>query len=65
MNQSADIHDVDSLTAAIRGGCRPTYLFFWGHTAKDDRIGKHVLSQWWPADVLDRRSVVCRPPSTT
>ena len=49
MNQSADIHDVDSLTAAIRGGCRPTYLFFWGHTAKDDRVGKHVLSQWWPA----------------
>ena len=49
MNQSGDIHDVDSLMAAIRDGCRPTYLFFWGHTPNGPSLGKHVLSQWWPA----------------
>jgi ribA/ribD-fused uncharacterized protein len=27
----------------------PDFLYFWGHTAKDDTIGKQVLSQWWPA----------------
>jgi ribA/ribD-fused uncharacterized protein len=25
---------------------------FWGHTAKDANVGKHVLSQWWPAAFL-------------
>jgi ribA/ribD-fused uncharacterized protein len=27
----------------------PNFLFFWGHTSKDNQIGKHILSQWWPA----------------
>jgi ribA/ribD-fused uncharacterized protein len=44
-----DIHDVDSLMSAIRAGFHPTYIFFWGHTAQETSIGKHVLSQWWPA----------------
>ena len=44
-----NIDDVESLRAAIAAGARPTFLFFWGHTAKDASVGKHVLSQWWPA----------------
>jgi ribA/ribD-fused uncharacterized protein len=48
MSQS-NIDDVDSLRAAIAAGVRPTFLFFWGHTAKEASVGKHVLSQWWPA----------------
>lgn len=49
MIQRSDIHDVESLIAAARGGWRPTFLFFWGHTPKGASIGMHVLSQWWPA----------------
>ena len=44
-----DIRDVESLTEAIQNGWRAEFLFFWGHTPKDTRIGKHVLSDWWPA----------------
>jgi ribA/ribD-fused uncharacterized protein len=44
-----DIFDVESLKAAVHTGCHPEFLFFWGHTAKSTIIGKHVLSQWWPA----------------
>jgi ribA/ribD-fused uncharacterized protein len=44
-----NIDDVESLRAAIAIGLRPAFLFFWGHTAKDASVGKHVLSQWWPA----------------
>jgi|SRR5262245_34792703 len=44
-----EICDLESLQAAIQNGSRPEFLFFWGHTAKGMRIGKHVLSQWWPA----------------
>jgi ribA/ribD-fused uncharacterized protein len=44
------IRDRDSLLASIREGERPTYLFFWGHTAPPSgEVGKHCLSQWWPA----------------
>jgi ribA/ribD-fused uncharacterized protein len=43
------IDDLESLRAAVAAGLRPAFLFFWGHTAKDATIGKHVLSQWWPA----------------
>jgi len=43
------IDNVESLRAAIASGFRPSFLFFWGHTAKDGSVGKHVLSQWWPA----------------
>ena len=44
-----NIYNVEALKAAIRHGWRAEFLFFWGHTPKDTRIGKHVLSQWWPA----------------
>ena len=43
------IEDVESLNAAIADGRTPELLLFWGHTAKTNEIGKHVLSQWWPA----------------
>ena len=43
------ITDLDSLQAAIDNGQRPDFLFFWGHKAKPGDLGKHVLSQWWPA----------------
>ena len=49
MPKQGTIDDVESLRAAIAAGARPTFLFFWGHTAKDASVGKHVLSQWWPA----------------
>jgi ribA/ribD-fused uncharacterized protein len=44
-----DISDIESLKAAVHNGWRPQFVFFWGHTAKSTMIGKHVLSQWWPA----------------
>jgi predicted NAD-dependent protein-ADP-ribosyltransferase YbiA (DUF1768 family) len=44
-----DIFDVESLKAAVHNGRHPDFLFFWGHTAKSPMVGKHVLSQWWPA----------------
>lgn len=44
-----DTFDVESLKAALHTGQRPEFLFFWGHSAKSSMIGKHVLSQWWPA----------------
>jgi len=44
-----NIDDVESLRAAIAIGLGPAFLFFWGHTAKDASVGKHVLSEWWPA----------------
>jgi ribA/ribD-fused uncharacterized protein len=43
------IVDVEGLRRAISSGWKPEFLFFWGHTAKDRRMGNHVLSQWWPA----------------
>jgi len=39
----------DGLLATISDGWDPDYLFFWGHTPSGPGIGKHVLSQWWPA----------------
>jgi ribA/ribD-fused uncharacterized protein len=44
-----NIYDVEGLKTASTSGWRAEFLFFWGHTPKDARIGKHVLSQWWPA----------------
>ena len=44
-----EIFDVESLKRAVNTGWRAEFLFFWGHTPKDTTIGKHVLSQWWPA----------------
>ncbi len=44
-----DVFDRAALRAAIAGGWRPQFLFFWGHRARTRAPGKHVLSQWWPA----------------
>jgi ribA/ribD-fused uncharacterized protein len=44
-----EVGDITVLKRAIGSGGTPEFLFFWGHTAKDQKIGKHVLSQWWPA----------------
>lgn len=47
----------DALVAAIADGWEPEYLLFWGHTPKGPGVGKHVLSQWWPAGfVVDGES---------
>jgi ribA/ribD-fused uncharacterized protein len=44
------IHDRDTLVTYVRRGGRPAYLFFWGHKAPPSgEVGKHCLSQWWPA----------------
>ena len=51
------IDDVGALNRAIGSGLSPEFLLFWGHTAKDEKVGKHVLSQWWPAMfVVDGRT---------
>jgi ribA/ribD-fused uncharacterized protein len=44
-----EITDIVTLRAAVSVGWRPKYLYFWGHTANGEQIGKHVLSQWWPS----------------
>lgn len=50
MPQALDARDVPSLVAAVAGGARPRYSFFWGHTPKvDGKVGSWVLSQWYPA----------------
>jgi ribA/ribD-fused uncharacterized protein len=49
MIDTSRIINRDTLLEAITEGWAPEYLLFWGHTAKGPGIGKHVLSQWWPA----------------
>ncbi len=45
-----EINNTASLIAAIEAGLQPRYVLFWGHRSKKgDAVGKHVLSQWWPA----------------
>jgi ribA/ribD-fused uncharacterized protein len=44
-----EICSVDALKHAIENDWRAEFLFFWGHTPKNSEVGKHVLSQWWPA----------------
>jgi ribA/ribD-fused uncharacterized protein len=41
-----DIDSRDALARYIETTGWPVFHYFWGHTAKDDAIGKHVLSQW-------------------
>lgn len=43
------IDSVETLKVAMSSGHKPEFLFFWGHTSKEQKVGKHVLSQWWPA----------------
>lgn len=40
---------VAALQAALAAGLEARYLFFWGHTAREGRLGKECLSQWYPA----------------
>jgi ribA/ribD-fused uncharacterized protein len=44
-----EILDRGALLTALSKGVQLEYLLFWGHTARTDGVGKHVLSQWWPA----------------
>ena len=47
---SAAIHDLPTLLAAVRQGERFKYVFFWGHQPdKQGAITKACFSQWWPA----------------
>lgn len=41
---------VEALIDKMGGGWPAEFLTFWGHHAKArNKMGKHVLSQWWPA----------------
>lgn len=46
---TGSVTDLAGLRAAVAAGWQPDYLFFWGHKGRPDSLGKHVLSQWWPA----------------
>ena len=47
MNQFS-YQNVEALSAAMRDGFSPKWLFFWGHTpAKDGSVSKSCFSQWW------------------
>jgi ribA/ribD-fused uncharacterized protein len=44
------IRSREELVAAVRGGLRPKYLFFWGHQPlPNGELGKSCFSQWWAA----------------
>ncbi len=44
---------IDELAAQVKSGPPVKFLHFWGHTAPaDGSVGKHVLSQWWPASFV-------------
>ena len=43
---------VAEVRAAVAGGARPEFLFFWGHRPRrDGSLGPSCLSQWWPAEL--------------
>ena len=41
-------YDRDQLVAQIADGLSPPYLFFWGHTANEGKVGNACFSQWYP-----------------
>jgi ribA/ribD-fused uncharacterized protein len=43
----ANLNDLKSLMAS---GEAPRFLFFWGHSAKEGRLGNECFSQWYPQD---------------
>ncbi|MGJ4950307.1 NADAR family protein [Bradyrhizobium sp. HKCCYLS20291] len=43
------IDNIETLKREFAAGRKTELLLFWGHTAKGDEVGEHVLSQWWPA----------------
>ena len=53
MNKSKKLNSIlskNELIAYVAGGNKIEYIFFWGHTPKDDSIiGKECLSQWYEA----------------
>ncbi|TGE26679.1 NADAR family protein [Hymenobacter metallicola] len=46
---TAPIRDLAGLQVAVAAGQGLHYLYFWGHTAKADVVGKECFSQWYPA----------------
>jgi predicted NAD-dependent protein-ADP-ribosyltransferase YbiA (DUF1768 family) len=43
-------YHIDWLKARFDQGETLKYIFFWGHTNKDQQeVGKFVFSQWYPA----------------
>lgn len=43
-------YDIEWLKARFEKGETIKYIFFWGHTNKDQQeVGKFVFSQWYPA----------------
>jgi hypothetical protein len=48
-NEASPDLDLNALLARVRAGERLAYYLFWGHTPAAGGVGKHVLSQWWPA----------------
>ncbi|MGA4839299.1 NADAR family protein [Streptomyces sp. G45] len=47
---TADIRSMESLTAAVRAGRALKYVYFWGHTPRQDgTLGASCLSQWCPS----------------
>lgn len=40
---------LEALLEAEIAGELPSFLLFWGHTAKAEHPGPWVLSQWWPS----------------
>jgi ribA/ribD-fused uncharacterized protein len=48
--RTSEVRSREDLTALLRSGVRPKFLFFWGHRPqKDGSLGAGCLSQWWPA----------------
>ena len=44
------IYDLPALQAAFKRKAKLKYVFFWGHTPKQQGIAdKAVFSQWYPA----------------
>jgi ribA/ribD-fused uncharacterized protein len=44
-----EIDSCDALSRYISTTGWPEFLYFWGHTATEGAMDKHVLSQWWHA----------------
>ncbi len=45
-------YSVDELRERIAEGWAPKYVFFWGHEAKGQTVGRECLSQWYPSSFL-------------
>jgi ribA/ribD-fused uncharacterized protein len=49
-DQPMHARSVEDLVASLRGGARPKYVFFWGHTPRvPDVTDQSCLSNWFPA----------------